>query len=100
MNQFRILIILSLDVSGEGTKDGGEGGQHVLVCLLQELGCLMESLSTTSSTIILDTHLSKCISHSSEFGCVFSECMVWASNRRGFCYILTGLVIPDFKWSI
>lgn len=55
------LYIFFSDISGEGNKDGGEGGQHVLVCLLQELGCLIESLSTTSATIILDTHLSKLI---------------------------------------
>lgn len=47
----------NVDVSGEGTKDGGEGSQHVLVCMLQELGCLMESLSTTCATVVLDTHL-------------------------------------------
>ncbi|KAK7086919.1 HEAT repeat-containing protein 5B [Halocaridina rubra] len=47
----------SVDVSGEGSKDGGEGSQHVLVCMLQELGCLMESLSTTCATIVLDSHL-------------------------------------------
>ncbi|XP_063873685.1 HEAT repeat-containing protein 5B-like [Scylla paramamosain] len=57
ITQLIIKHMNTVDVSGEGTKDGGEGGQHVLVCLLQELGCLMESLSTTSSTIILDTHL-------------------------------------------
>ena len=31
----------------------------MLVCMLQELGCLMESLSTTCATIVLDTHLSE-----------------------------------------
>lgn len=57
ITQLIIKQMNSVDASGEGNKDTGEGGQHVLVCLLQELGCLMESLSTTSSTIILDTHL-------------------------------------------
>ncbi|XP_045624859.2 LOW QUALITY PROTEIN: HEAT repeat-containing protein 5B [Procambarus clarkii] len=57
ITQLIIKHMNSVDVSGEGTKDGGEGGQHVLVCLLQELGCLMQSLSTTCATIVLDTHL-------------------------------------------
>ncbi|KAK3872016.1 hypothetical protein Pcinc_014808 [Petrolisthes cinctipes] len=57
ITQLIIKHMNTVDISGEGNKDGGEGGQHVLVCLLQELGCLIESLSTSSATIILDTHL-------------------------------------------
>ncbi|CAL4124932.1 unnamed protein product, partial [Meganyctiphanes norvegica] len=47
----------TIDVSGEGVKDISEGSQHILVCLLHELGCLMQSLSTTCGTLVLDTHL-------------------------------------------
>ncbi|XP_076062392.1 HEAT repeat-containing protein 5B isoform X2 [Oratosquilla oratoria] len=47
----------TVDVGGESNKDGGEGSHHVLVCLLQELGCLVQSLSTTCTTLIHDPHL-------------------------------------------
>ncbi|XP_047496501.1 HEAT repeat-containing protein 5B-like isoform X1 [Penaeus chinensis] len=57
ITQLIIKHMNTVDVSGESTKDGNEGGQHVLVCLLQELGSLMQSLSTTCATIVLDTHL-------------------------------------------
>ncbi|KAB7498931.1 HEAT repeat-containing protein 5B [Armadillidium nasatum] len=46
----------TVDASGE-SKDSGEGSQHVLICLLQELGCLTLTLSTTSASLVLDTHL-------------------------------------------
>ncbi|MCL4124784.1 UNVERIFIED_CONTAM: hypothetical protein GTU68_043849 [Idotea baltica] len=46
----------TVDATGE-SKDCGESSQHVLICLLQELGCLILSLSTTSAPLVLDTHL-------------------------------------------
>uniref|UniRef100_A0A6A7FSQ7 HEAT repeat-containing protein 5A n=5 Tax=Hirondellea gigas TaxID=1518452 RepID=A0A6A7FSQ7_9CRUS len=51
----------AVDVNSEGgggINSGGEAGsQHVLVCMLQELGSLVVALSTSCSSIVLDPHL-------------------------------------------
>ena len=41
--------------NSSGTADAGS--QHVLVCMLQELGSLVVALSTSCSSIVLDPHL-------------------------------------------
>ncbi|KAF2363792.1 Armadillo-type fold [Trinorchestia longiramus] len=49
----------AVDVNSDNPNNGSAevGSQHVLVCMLLELGNLVLALSTSSSTIVLDPHL-------------------------------------------
>ena len=80
------------DFNPENAKDCNQEtlfGQHLLVCALQEVGCLMLGLGTTAGTLLSDQSLSECRHRLFQIArmtlTVFFSFLSYRSDRHRFC---------------